>query len=187
MESKLRIEIRSGDLTEQNDVDAIVNPTNDYLMLNGTIGGLIRKRGGDAIDSEAQSKGQIALGEAVHTSAGKLPFRHIIHAAVIGLRQEDLQVKKHSGSATSGDIVGAATLNALDLANLLGLEGVAFPPLGVADADYPAVNCADVMLGQIRAFAGVKPQSSLRRVIIVAPDEESFQVFNRKTIQQMAS
>ena len=187
MESKLRIEIRLGNLTDQNDVEAIVNPTNDYLMLNGTTGGEIRKRGGDAIDTEAQSKGQIALGEAVHTSAGKLPFRHIIHAAVIGLRQEDLQVKKHAGSATSGEIIGAATLNALDLANFLGLESVAFPPLGVADADYPAVNCADVMLGQIRAYASNNPESSLKRVIIVAPDRETFQTFDRKTIQQMAS
>jgi O-acetyl-ADP-ribose deacetylase (regulator of RNase III) len=187
MESKLRIEIRLGDLTEQNDVDAIVNPTNDYLMLSGTIGGAIRKRGGDAIDREAQSKGQIALGEAVHTSAGKLPFRHIIHAAVIGLRPEDLQVKKRPGSATSGDIIGAATLNALDLANFLGLMSIAFPPLGVADADFPPLQCADVMLNQIRAFGSAHPDGSLKRVVIVAPDQATFQMFNGKTIQQMAS
>src|SRR5438067_13447722 len=74
MESKLRIEIRLGNLTDQNDVEAIVNPTNDYLMLNGTTGGEIRKRGGDAIDRKRRAKARSRSAKPSIPAPASCPF-----------------------------------------------------------------------------------------------------------------
>lgn len=187
MKSRLLIEIRMGELLAQTDVQAIVNPTNDYLMLTGSLGHAIREGGGAAVETEAQSKGPIELGEATHTGAGTLPFRHVIHAAIIGLREQDLQRERQQGTLTSGRTISEATLNALDQAHILNLESVAMPPIGYIDCAFPLEQCSDIMLGEIQAFAAANPEATLQRVVIVCPDRKSFEVFNRKTTLTMAS
>ena len=90
----MKIEIRRGDITEQPDVDAIVNAANTDLALGAGVAGAIRRKGGDSIDVEAQAQGPIRLGEAVATSAGRLLNKYVIHAAAMGYRSEDRAVPK---------------------------------------------------------------------------------------------
>ena len=61
----MQIEIVQGDITNQPDVDAIVNAANTDLALGAGVAGAIRRKGGDEIDREARVKGPIRLGEAV--------------------------------------------------------------------------------------------------------------------------
>ena len=42
--------------------------------------GVLRRFGGAEIEEEAKSKAPIAVGEAIETGAGKLPYRYVIHA-----------------------------------------------------------------------------------------------------------
>jgi O-acetyl-ADP-ribose deacetylase (regulator of RNase III) len=183
----MEVEVRLGQLTEQTDVEAIVNPTNDYLMLTGTYGGAIRRLGGEVVDREAQAKGQVLLGEAVATGAGALPFKCIIHAAIIGLRQEDIQVKFEHGSVTNSEILGAAILNALEVANVHGIESLAIPPIGVEDAQYPLAVAVNVLLSNISAYATNKPEASIQRIVIACPTQEAYQAFRNGLIKTMAS
>ena len=50
----MRIEIRQGDITEQPDIDAIVNAANTDLVLGAGVAGAIRRKGGAIIDEEGQ-------------------------------------------------------------------------------------------------------------------------------------
>src|SRR5262245_54077334 len=78
------IEIVRGDITEQ-DVDAIVNAANSSLLGGGGVDGAIHRKGGPEILSECRDlraskygKG-LKTGQAVATTAGKLPARWVIH------------------------------------------------------------------------------------------------------------
>ena len=48
----MRIESRQGDVTEQPDIDAIVNAANTWLTLGSGVAGAIRRKGGDIIDED---------------------------------------------------------------------------------------------------------------------------------------
>ena len=79
-----RIILMQGDLTSM-DVDAIVNAANNDLQLGGGVAGAIRRRGGDEIQRECDAIGTIPVGAAAITTGGKLPARHVIHAASMEL------------------------------------------------------------------------------------------------------
>jgi O-acetyl-ADP-ribose deacetylase (regulator of RNase III) len=82
-------QIYEGDLLEQQ-VEVIVNPWNRnifpwWLLIPQGVARAIRRRGGIAPFRELSGKGLIALGDAVVTTAGRLPFKAIIHVAGINL------------------------------------------------------------------------------------------------------
>jgi O-acetyl-ADP-ribose deacetylase (regulator of RNase III) len=80
----MHIEVVTGDITVQ-EVDAIVNAANSSLLGGGGVDGAIHRRGGPAILEECRAlraghygRG-LAVGQAVSTTAGKLPARWVIH------------------------------------------------------------------------------------------------------------
>ena len=85
----LQVEAIEGDLLDQ-DVEVIVNAWNRniipwWLLLPQGVSGAIKRRGGRAPFKELRKHGAIPLGGAVLTSAGKLPFKGLIHVAGINL------------------------------------------------------------------------------------------------------
>ncbi|MBV8206781.1 MAG: macro domain-containing protein [Acidobacteria bacterium] len=187
MKPRLELEIRLGRLLDQTDVEGIVFPTNSDLMLIGDLGAEILRSGGIQIEREARQRGPIGAGEATHSTAGELPFRCIILAAVVGPGFEGIGTERQAGTFTSGKRISEATLNALDQAHILGLESVAMPPIGVAEAAFPVEQSAEIMLGEIQAFAAANPEAPLRRVVIACPDRQSFAVFDRGPLRRLAS
>ena len=85
----MNLTVVEGDLLDQN-VDVIVNPWNRniipwWLLLPQGVSGAIKKRAGLEPFRELGKLGGIPLGSAVETSAGKLPFKSIIHVAGINM------------------------------------------------------------------------------------------------------
>ena len=78
----LTVEIADGDLAAEA-ADAVVNAANNHFWMGGGVAGALKARGGQAIEAEAMAQGPVEPGECVITSAGKLPARHVIHAAVM--------------------------------------------------------------------------------------------------------
>uniref|UniRef100_UPI003561FF9F macro domain-containing protein n=1 Tax=Novipirellula sp. TaxID=2795430 RepID=UPI003561FF9F len=83
------INVVTGDLLDQ-DVEAIVNAWNRniipwWLLIPQGVSGAIKRRAGYAPFRELAKHGPIPLGGAVLTSAGKLPFKAIIHVAGISM------------------------------------------------------------------------------------------------------
>src|SRR5205085_3739176 len=79
-----RVRVLCGDITEQQ-VDAIVNAANSTLLGGGGVDGAIHRAGGPQILAEcseirrAQYPNGLPTGEAVITTAGKLPADFVIH------------------------------------------------------------------------------------------------------------
>jgi O-acetyl-ADP-ribose deacetylase (regulator of RNase III) len=167
----MRIEIRRGDITEQPDVDAIVNAANTDLALGAGVAGAIRRKGGDVIDLEGRRRAPIRLGE--------LPNRYVIHAAAMGYRDEDRRVPKQPGTESSAEIIRAATTSSLRRAEELGLESIAFPALATGVARFPVDACAEAMIGAARRYAEEHPDSTIRRVVFVLFGASDFEVFRR--------
>lgn len=157
------IEAVKGDITKTN-TEAIVNAANNHLWMGAGVAGAIKRAGGDVIESEAVKKGPIMPGEAVYTGAGRLPFKIIIHAAVMG---QDLR--------TSGELIRQATIASLNIAQKLKIESVAFPAFGTGVGGFPMTACANIM---IKAVRGYQPLSkNIKRVQFCLFDELGYEAF----------
>ncbi len=173
----MKIEIVQGDITQQPDVDAIVNAANTELILGSGVAGAIYRRGGDEIDREGRAKGPIKLGEAAVTTAGRLPNKYVIHAAAMGYRPEDAKVPKREGSLSSAAIIRDATRNSLLRAEELKLRSIAFPALATGVAAFPPDECAQVMIRAVQAYSRENVSSSIQRVRFVLFGEAEFHIF----------
>lgn len=119
----MNITLVEGDLLNQ-DVDAIVNAWNRniipwWLLLPQGVSGAIKKRGGLQPFRELGRMGPIPLGHAVETSAGRLPFKSIIHVAGINMLWRS--------SETS---IRDSVRNAIELASSRGYRSIAMPLIG---------------------------------------------------------
>src|SRR4051812_936824 len=78
------IQLVTGDITAQK-VDAIVNAANSSLLGGGGVDGAIHRRGGPEILAECRLlraggyPDGLPTGQAVATTAGRLPARWVIH------------------------------------------------------------------------------------------------------------
>jgi len=175
----VRIGVVVGDIAHQADVDAVVNAANTDLWMGSGVAGALKRRGGDEIEREAVGKGPIALGDAVLTAAGRLPNRHVLHAAAMGYRAEDDTIPKRPGSRSSAAIIHAATLRCLALADEAGDASVAFPALATGVGGFPLEECAAAMVGAVREYARAHPESAVRAVRFVVRSAEDEATFSR--------
>lgn len=136
----INVTIHQGDLTAWR-VDAIVNAANSDLILGGGLAGAIARRGGPGIQQECTAHGPIEIGQAAMTGAGDLPAKHVIHQASMGI-----------GVLTTDRSLQESTAAALRLADQNGLKSVAFPATGTGVAGFDMRRCAEIMLGEVKAF-----------------------------------
>ena len=162
----VKIEVVQGDITEA-DTEAIVNAANNYLWMGSGVAGAIKAKGGREIEKDAMSRGPIAVGEAVASTAGKLPYKYVIHAAGMG---QDLR--------TDENIVFRVTRNAILLAEKLKLKSIAFPAIGTGVGGLAIDECAEVML---KAVDDLKDKfKSLELVLFVLFDKSGYETFRGK-------
>jgi len=146
--------IVEGDLLDQ-DTEVIVNAWNRniipwWLLLPQGVSGAIKRRGGYRPFFEVGRAGPIPLGGAVLTSAGRLPFKAIIHVAGIDMLWR----------ATPRSIQGSVR-SAMALVEEHGFASVAFPILGAGTGGHGEDSALALMLA---AFAEL---TSSARVMIV--------------------
>ena len=147
--AELQVEVVDGDITSL-DVDAVANAANNRLWMGAGVAGAIKRAGGEEIEHEAVQQGPIEVGEAVATSAGRLPARWVIHGAVMG---QDLR--------TDAELVRRTTDSCLRLADELGAESLALPAFGTGVGGFRLDECARVMVQVVHEFE----PSSLQRVV----------------------
>ena len=175
----MRIEIRQGDITDQHDIDAIVNAANTDLALGSGVAGAILRKGGAVIDEEGQRQAPIRLGEAAVTTAGALPNKYVIHAAAMGYRAEDRMVPKDPGTGSSAEIIRSATVASLRRAEELRLKSIAFPALATGVARFPVDRCADAMIAAARDYGAEHPDSSIELVVFVLFTPDDYETFKQ--------
>lgn len=156
----IEIELTKGDITQQSDVDAIVNAANAELRVGGGVAGAIHRAAGPELETETAPMAPINPGEAVMTSAPNLPNRHIIHCLgpVYGIDEP------------ADTLLANCYRNALDLAEAQGLESVAFPAISTGAFGFPMERAAEVASRTVLAKTG--ELESVRRVRWVLFNEE---------------
>src|SRR5438067_8767337 len=134
-----RIQLITGDITAQ-EVDAIVNAANSSLLGGGGVDGAIHRKGGREILAACQElrvtthKDGLPTGEAVATTAGRLPARWVIHTVgPVFSRGED-----------RSRLLASCHLESLKVADELGATTVAFPAISTGVYGYPVVLAAPV-------------------------------------------
>ena len=160
------LEIVQGDITRQ-EVDAIVNAANTRLAGGGGVDGAIHRAGGPAIMEECRRIGGCATGEAVITSAGRLPAKAVIHT---------VGPVWHGGDRGEPELLANAYRNSLALADQRGFTSIAFPSISTGAYGYPIDQAARVALRTIIDYlAGSTGLRLVRMVCYSAGDREVYE------------
>ena len=135
------VEIVEGDLLTQS-VDVIVNPWNRnfipwWMLIPQGVSGAIKQKAGYQPFKELRRYGLLSLGEAVLTTAGKLPYCGIIHVAGIGFTWR-----------ASESSIKTSVKNALELADGK-FKSIAFPLIGAGTGCFSPIEVEKIIYRQI--------------------------------------
>lgn len=166
------IKVIQGDITELK-VDAIVNAANNKLVMGGGVAGVIKRKGGQAVEDEAVKKGPVKIGEAVATGAGKLAAKYVIHTATMGLDHQTDETK-----------IRDAARSAFILCGQLKIKSVAFPALGCGVGGFPLLASAKIMAQEALKYLRDN-DVSLKEIIFCLYDKKAFDIFNKGVLSYL--
>ncbi|MGH3376403.1 MAG: O-acetyl-ADP-ribose deacetylase [Actinoallomurus sp.] len=157
----MRITLVQGDITEQ-EADAVVNAANSSLLGGGGVDGAIHRRGGPEIlaacrELRASHYGKgLPTGQAVATTAGRLPARWVIHTVgPVYARSEDRSA-----------LLASCYRESLRVAAELGAATVAFPAVSAGIYGWPVDDAARIAVGTVREDYG--PVEEVRFVLFTS-------------------
>ncbi len=161
-----KIELIKGDITKLS-VDAIVNAANSSLLGGGGVDGAIHRAGGPEILEECRKivarQGGCKTGEAVITTAGKLPSKFVIHT---------VGPVWNGGEKEEAEKLANCYINSLQLAVMNGCKSVAFPNISTGVYGYPKFQAAQVGVQTVSRF--LSKNDKIEKVIFVCFDEENY-------------
>ncbi|MGD8195404.1 O-acetyl-ADP-ribose deacetylase [Herbiconiux sp. P18] len=145
------ITIVRADITTMQ-ADAIVNAANSSLLGGGGVDGAIHRRGGPEILAECRAlrAGRyvdgLPAGDAVATTAGRLPARWVIHT--VG--------PVYSRTDDRSAVLESAYRRSLEVAGELGAASVVFPAVSAGVYGWPHADAARIAISTVRAspYAG---------------------------------
>jgi O-acetyl-ADP-ribose deacetylase (regulator of RNase III) len=168
------IEIVQGDITRL-EAEVIVNAANSGLLGGGGVDGAIHRTAGPEllaecrrIAEERRREGSAACpaGEAVITSAYRLPCRALIHT---------VGPVWYGGSSGEPDLLASCYRKSLLLAEERGYGTIAFPNISTGIYGYPKEAAARITLATVKETLPQTP--GIRRVIFVCFDQENYGLY----------
>ncbi len=153
LKNGLTLIVDEGDITKAS-VDAIVNAANSLLIMGGGVAGAIKRAGGVEIEREALRYAPIPVGKAIATTAGRLPAKYVIHAPT--MPQPAMRIPLENAAK--------ATKAALEEAERIGVESIAFPAMG---AGVGGLSVREVAREMARIVSNHNP-GKLRVVYLIA-------------------
>lgn len=163
------IELIKGDITKI-EVDAIVNAANTSLLGGGGVDGAIHRAGGsailDACENIRNKQGGCKVGEAVITTAGKLPAKFVIHT---------VGPVWNGGKSKEDDLLATAYLNSLKIAIDNQITSISFPNISTGIYKFPKERAAKIAVQTVTDFLATTDQ--IKRVCFVCFDEENYNIY----------
>ncbi|HEX2074752.1 MAG TPA: O-acetyl-ADP-ribose deacetylase [Geodermatophilus sp.] len=164
----MQIRAVRGDITEV-DVDVVVNAANPGLLGGGGVDGAIHRAGGPEILQECRAirarlpGGELPRGQAVATTAGRLPARWVVHTAG----------PIWSPTRDQSAVLRSCYTESLRVADSLGARTVAFPAISAGVYGWPLEDAA------VQAVAGVRAASveHVQEVLFVLFDDRALAAF----------
>lgn len=163
------IEVIKGDITKIQ-VDAIVNAANTSLFGGSGVDGAIHRAGGKAILEECQKirnkQGGCNVGEAVITTAGKLPAKFVIHA---------VGPVWNNGDKNEEKLLASAYINSLKLAEENRIKAIAFPNISTGIYHFPKRKAAEIAIKSVIDF--LSATDKIEKVIFVCFDTDNYNIY----------
>jgi len=157
-----------GDITKL-DVDAIVNAANTALRRGSGVCGAIFAAAGPGLDDACAELGRCETGDAVATPGFDLPATWIIHT--VG------PIWK-GGMSDEATLLASCYRRALQVADELGVQSLAFPAISTGVFGYPPAEAALLAVNTVRSAP-----TSVARVLLVAFDDETYDRYRQLLAQ----
>ena len=163
------IEVIQADITKLK-VDAIVNAANSSLMGGGGVDGAIHRAAGpellEACRQIVARQGGCKTGEAVITSAGRLPCRYVIHTVGPVWRGGNNKEEEH---------LALCYKNSLKLAVSNEIRTIAFPNISTGVYGFPRKQAAIIAIETVQTYLIAKP--GIEKLTFVCFDTENLALY----------
>lgn len=167
-----KIDILKGDITKIK-VDAIVNAANSSLMGGGGVDGAIHRAGGSAILEACRKivakQGGCKTGEAVITTAGKLPAKFVIHT---------VGPVWNGGNKNEETKLASCYTNSLQIALDNNCKTIAFPNISTGIYGFPKDLAAKISVKTVIEF--LSTNGIIDKVLFVCFDSENFELLTEQ-------
>ncbi len=159
------LEAVQGDITEQKDVEAIVNAANAELKTGGGVAGVIHRAAGPELEKECRPLAPISPGEAVITGAHNLPNHYVIHCLgpVYGVDQPESK------------LLADCYRHAIKRAEAYNVSSIAFPAISTGVFGYPQDQAVEVAVNTVIEEVPKTKHLSLVRFVLF--DEASYRLY----------
>ena len=155
------IECMQGDISAQNDIEAVVNAANAQLRTGGGVAGAIHRAAGPGLEEECRTLAPIKPGQAVISGAHNLPNKFVIHCLgpVYGKDKPEEQLLEE------------CYRQVLQIAEDKGISSVAFPAISTGAFGYPMEEATEIALNTILKIAeGLNKVEKIRFVLFSERD-----------------
>jgi Ca-activated chloride channel homolog len=170
-----RLVVLVGDLTDQ-DVDAIVNPTNRGLFGTAGVDGAVHRRGGPELTAACREIGGIKYGQAVVTPGFRLAAGRVIHTTTRPWK---------GGAFGELETLEAAYAASLDVARRLRLRTLALPAIGTGDYGYPLEAATEVAVAT--TLQALRQESDLEEVRFVLFEPQLAETYRRVLVRALGT
>lgn len=169
----MELVVQRGDITTVA-VDAVVNAANSSLLGGGGVDGAIHRVGGPDILTATKKLRDTDLpaglptGDAVATTAGKLPARWVIHT--VG--------PVYAKTIDRSHLLVSCYQRALEVADELGARSVAFPTISAGVYGWPSHDAVAVAVHTVRQQATAL--ASVEKVIFVPFSKDMERLYHQQ-------
>jgi len=164
----MKLNVLKGDITTIS-CDAIVNAANSSLLGGSGVDGAIHRKGGNEILEACKviinKQGKCKVGEAVITTAGKLPAKYVIHTVgpVYNL-----------GGREKEKLLSSCYTNALKIASDKGLKTIAFPNISTGIYKFPKQLAAKIAIETVKSFNKIE---EFKEITFVCFETDNFSIY----------
>ncbi|XP_049733945.1 protein mono-ADP-ribosyltransferase PARP14 [Elephas maximus indicus] len=165
--------VQQGDLTHF-PVEVVVNASNESLNHVGGLAAALSKAAGPELQSDCdqivKKKGKIPPGSAVISKAGKLPYRHVIHA--VG------PMWKVNDAPRCTYLLRTVVEESLYLAEKHKYKSIAIPAISSGIFGFPLQQCVKTIILAIKeSFQNYRDGCTLKEIYLVDTSEKTVEAF----------